>query len=41
MRELFATVKGLKTHYWQAGETGSPVLLLHGGGTDSARLAWG
>ena len=37
MHELFVTVNGLKTHYWQAGETGSPVVLLHGGGTDSAR----
>ena len=41
MHELFVTVNGLKTHYWQAGETGSPVVLLHGGGTDSARLSWG
>ena len=24
-----------------AGESGSPVLLLHGGGIDSARLSWG
>jgi pimeloyl-ACP methyl ester carboxylesterase len=25
---------------WQAGERGDPVLLLHGGGVDSARLSW-
>jgi len=41
MHELFATVNGIKTHYWQAGEAGSPVVLLHGGGTDSAALSWG
>jgi pimeloyl-ACP methyl ester carboxylesterase len=41
MHELNVTVSGLQTHYWQAGETGSPVVLLHGAGTDSARLSWG
>jgi pimeloyl-ACP methyl ester carboxylesterase len=25
---------------WQAGQRGDPVLLLHGGGVDSARLSW-
>lgn len=34
-------VQGLKTHYYQAGEKGSTVVLLHGGGTDSAQLSWG
>lgn len=33
--------QGLQIHYLHDGETGSPVLLLHGGGTDSARLSWG
>jgi pimeloyl-ACP methyl ester carboxylesterase len=32
-------VKGLRIHYLTAG-TGTPVLLLHGGGTDSASLSW-
>lgn len=33
-------VDGLRIHYLQAGESGSPVMLLHGGGTDSAALSW-
>ncbi len=31
---------GLRIHYLQAGGSGSPVMLLHGGGTDSAALSW-
>ena len=27
-------------YYYQQGEHGSPVILLHGGGTDSALLSW-
>ena len=27
-------------HYYQTGEDGEYVLLLHGGGTDNARLSW-
>ncbi len=34
-------VQGLDIHYLQAGERGSPVVMLHGGGMDSARLSWG
>ncbi len=34
-------VQNLDIHYFQAGESSSPVLLLHGGGTDSATLSWG
>lgn len=34
------TVQGLKIHYLTAGETGSPVVLLHGAGVDSASLSW-
>ena len=33
-------VLGLRVHYLQAGVAGSPVILLHGAGTDSARLSW-
>lgn len=34
------TIDGLRIHYHHAGERGSPVILLHGGGIDSARLSW-
>lgn len=33
-------VMGVSTHLLRAGEAGSPILLLHGGGADSARLSW-
>ncbi|MBM4460119.1 MAG: alpha/beta fold hydrolase [Chloroflexi bacterium] len=36
----FIQVLGVRTHYLTAGAEGSPVLLLHGGGTDSAWLSW-
>ncbi|CAG0928191.1 4,5:9,10-diseco-3-hydroxy-5,9, 17-trioxoandrosta-1(10),2-diene-4-oate hydrolase [Thermoflexales bacterium] len=36
----WVTVQGLKIHYLAAGETGSPVVLLHGAGVDSASLSW-
>jgi pimeloyl-ACP methyl ester carboxylesterase len=39
--DQWLVVQGLRIHYLSARETGSPVLLLHGGGTDSARLSWG
>lgn len=32
---------GIRVHYLFAGKSGSPLLLLHGGGTDSAALSWG
>jgi pimeloyl-ACP methyl ester carboxylesterase len=41
IQERSITVQGLNIHYLQAGEAGSPVVLLHGAGTDSARLSWG
>ena len=34
------TVDGLRIHYLTAGESGSPVVLLHGAGIDSAHLSW-
>jgi pimeloyl-ACP methyl ester carboxylesterase len=34
-------VRGLGIHCLTAGKDGSFVLLLHGGGTDSASLSWG
>ncbi len=33
-------VQGLRIHYLRAGEQGSPVVLLHGGGIDSSILSW-
>jgi pimeloyl-ACP methyl ester carboxylesterase len=32
---------GLRIHYLHEGDRGEPLLLLHGGGTDSAMLSWG
>ena len=37
----FIKVKGVRTRYFHASKSGSPVLLLHGGGADSAILSWG
>ena len=34
-------VQNLRIHCLVAGETGSPVVLLHGVGVDSASLSWG
>ena len=33
-------VRGLRIRYLNAGDAGSPVVFLHGGGTDSASLSW-
>ncbi len=38
--DRWVAVDGLDVHYLQAGDKGSPVLLLHGGGTDSAALSY-
>ncbi|HMN60394.1 MAG TPA: alpha/beta hydrolase [Anaerolinea sp.] len=35
-----AQALGLRVRYYEAGEQGFPVILLHGGGTDSALLSW-
>lgn len=34
------TVDGMRIHYLSAGGSGSPVVLLHGAGIDSAHLSW-
>lgn len=36
----YLTVDGLHIHYLVAGNEGPPVILLHGGGLDSASLSW-
>uniref|UniRef100_A0A7C4PKN4 Alpha/beta hydrolase n=1 Tax=Anaerolinea thermolimosa TaxID=229919 RepID=A0A7C4PKN4_9CHLR len=40
MEESEVWVQGLRAHYYTAGESGPVVVLLHGGGTDSAMLSW-
>ena len=40
-KDTWLEVDGRRIHYFEAGETGSPVMLLHGGGVDSAHLSWG
>ncbi len=40
VREFWTEIGGVRTHYLAAGSTGRPVVLLHGGGTDSASLSW-
>ncbi len=40
IQSQFTEVQGVRIHYLSAGEGGTPVLLLHGGGIDSARLSW-
>ena len=38
--ESTLTIDGTRIHYFHGGESGPVVLLLHGGGIDSARLSW-
>ncbi len=40
IHEANVTIAGRRIHYYQAGEQGSPVVLLHGGGIDSAMVSW-
>ena len=40
IKQVILQVNGLKTRVFTAGESGTPVLLLHGAGTDSASLSW-
>ncbi|HEX5415376.1 MAG TPA: alpha/beta fold hydrolase [Chloroflexota bacterium] len=39
--EKWLDVDGQRVHYLAAGTAGPPVVLLHGGGLDSARLTYG
>jgi pimeloyl-ACP methyl ester carboxylesterase len=36
----FIDVGGRRIHYYHAGQSGSPLVLLHGGGVDSAWISW-
>jgi pimeloyl-ACP methyl ester carboxylesterase len=38
--QKFARIQDLEISYYQSGEKGKPVILLHGGGMDSAMLSW-
>jgi pimeloyl-ACP methyl ester carboxylesterase len=40
VQEIWLEVDGMRIHCLTAGESGSPVVLLHGGGIDSATLSW-
>ncbi len=40
MHDNHVTIDNCQIHYHHAGDTGSPLILLHGGGLDSARLSW-
>lgn len=40
-QEYRIAINGIQVQYYAAGTQGSPVVLLHGGGIDSARLSWG
>jgi pimeloyl-ACP methyl ester carboxylesterase len=37
---LFATVDGRRLHYLRAGDSGPPLVFLHGGGVDDATVSW-
>ena len=40
VQESWFTFDGIRTHCLQAGDSGSPVVLIHGAGLDSALLSW-
>ncbi len=41
IKDNWHNIDGIRVHYLTAGETGSPVVLLHGGGLDYSRLSYG
>ncbi len=40
INEKTISINGINTRYYEAGDKGSVVVLLHGGGVDSAQLSW-
>ncbi len=40
IKDTWLEIDGLRIHCFVAGESGSPVILLHGGGLDSAIISW-
>lgn len=40
IQETWLTVEDMRIHCLTSGKSGQPVLLLHGGGLDSATLSW-
>jgi pimeloyl-ACP methyl ester carboxylesterase len=40
IQTCITTALGRRVQYYTAGQAGSPVVLLHGGGIDSALLSW-
>ena len=38
---IWLDVDGMRIHCLTAGESGAPVVFLHGAGVDSASLSWG
>ena len=38
---IWLDVEGMRVHCLTSGEGGVPIVLLHGGGVDSATLSWG
>ena len=39
-KAIWLSIDGMRVHCLTSGESGTPVVLLHGGGVDSATLSW-
>ena len=39
IRSRYVMANGVRTHYWEAGNDGPPVIALHGGGAGSSGMA--
>lgn len=39
IRSRYVMANGVRTHYWEAGSDGPPVIALHGGGAGSSGMA--